>query len=288
MRFISTILLLTLCFSGAFAQKMSFEFQAGLVHDFIPDYKNQYLKSLETLSIINDSLAVRAIINQEWTARESYRSNKIGGQFGTRTVFHLDNKTDLLTGFSLTVRTLTPTFDLRVNYISLIKSTDTITLQLGSGSTFKPCVYDNALEDIEYDPTNQFRSWHLSIPLEVRHHFTPKLSVLLGAFVATPIRSRVHYETFDIESRYVNGVQHCTYVKVEVNDRSGQQFRDLTYGFSGGVQWNLTRHLYAGLNAQKYMGTLLQPKESLSSFYEKDKSYQALPISLSLQVGYRL
>lgn len=288
MRFLSTTLLLTLFVSGAFAQKMSFEFQAGVFRDFIPVYNDHFTQESPSLTFLNDSQAVRTNVTQQWTVHETYGKNKIGGQIGTRTVFHLDGRTDLMTGFNLSYRTFRPQYDYRIGTISIQTTSDTIPYNSNFSQYFNPCVYDNEPQDVDFDPTTYYKTWNLSIPLEVRHAFTSKLSVVLGGYMATPVSTEIYNEGLTVEDYFQNGLRHCRYVKVEQTDHTGSKFRKLTYGLTLGGQWSLSRHVYIGLTVQKYMGTIIKPEESSFNFTPKDRTYQALPISAQLQVGYKL
>lgn len=288
MRFLSTTLLLTLCVSGAFAQKMSFEFQAGVFRDFIPVYNDNFTQESQSLTFINDSQAVRSYLTQKWNVHETYTDNKIGGQIGTRTVFHLDGRTDLMTGFNLSYRTFKPQYEYRVGTFSVLSTSDTIPFNSNFGQFYTPCIFDNELEDVEFNPTTYYKTWNLSIPLEVRHAFTSKLSIVLGGYMATPVSTEIYNEGLSVEYYYVNSVQHCRYVKLVNADHSGKHFRKLTYGLTLGGQWTLSRRVYLGLTMQKYMGSILKPEENSFNNTPRDRTYQALPLSAQLQVGYKL
>ena len=290
MRTKTLLLLLSLAAGPLFSQKLTFEAFVGGHHDFIPDATKSAEGEFQSLRIINDSQAVRTYVLQRYSLREQY-SAQPGYQFGTRTVWHLDQRTELMTGFTVAFRKFTRTPELpMVTTLSTRTTTDTIALSLGGGSGI-PFVYDNQYSDLGINENPPYTLFHLSIPLELRYTVMPWLRLKAGVYISTPVYSKRHIEDYNIEQEVKNGVRHYRYVKTEYDDTAGTHLRRLVDGLSGSAEFPLTKRLHLEVGVQKDMRSIMQaPPGPLNEhpFSGGLGTYAARPLSVFLRAGYRL
>ncbi len=291
MRTQTLFLLLCLAAGPLFSQKLTFEAFVGGHYDFIPDLQETREQELQSLRIINDSQAVRAYILQRYTINEQY-STQPGYQFGTRTVWHIDQRTALMTGFTVAFRQFTRTVELpEVTILSTRTTTDTIALSLGGGGGL-PFVYDNQYSDLNINENPPYTLFHLSIPLELRYTIARWLRLKAGVYLATPIYSKRHIEDYTVEQEVKNGVRHYRYVKQEYDDTAGTGLRRLVDGLSGSMELPLTKRLHLEVGVQKDMRSIMQaPRNPYGTSLGGGGSvglYEARPLSLFLRAGYTL
>ncbi len=290
MRTKTLFLLLCLVAGPLFSQKLTFEAFVGGHYDFIPNHRETAEQEFQSLRIINDSQAVQAYILQRYTLSEQY-STRPGYQLGTRTVWHLDQRTALMTGFTVAFRKVTRTFDIPTFTILNVRlTTDTVALSSGGGGIGNtPFKYDNELSDLNINFNPPYTLFHLSIPLELRYTVARWLRLKAGVYLATPIYSKRHIEDYSVEQEVRDGVRHYRYVKQEYDDTAGTGLRRLVDGLSGGAEFPLSQRLHLELGVQKDMRSIMQaPYTPYASPFSNGSGYEARPLSLSLRAGYRL
>lgn len=274
-----------------FAQKLTFEGFLGGHYDMIPAASESVEQESETLRFISDSLAVRGYISQRFTLNERY-TTRPGYQLGTRTVWHLDQRTALLTGFTVAFRKFTRTADIpTVTTLSTRTTTDTIVWKLGGGGIGGgiPIVYDNRYSDLNINENPPYTLFQLSIPLELRYAITPWLRTKVGVYLAMPIHSKRNIEDARLYTYQKDGVLHYRYEKVEYDDVYGTGLSRLVDGLSGAVELPLTQRLHLEAGVQKDMRSIMQaPRNPVYSQATDEVGYKARPLSIYLRVGYRL
>lgn len=273
-----------------FSQKLTFEGFIGGHYDWIPDANKNTEGEYESLQFINDSLAVRTYLLQRGMFKEQY-STKPGYQLGTRTVWHLDQRTALMMGLTVSFRKFTRTADL-VSFVTVSTRTTTDTLRLYSGGGFGggiPVVYDNDPDDLDINRNPSHQLVQLSVPLELRYAVAPWLRVRAGVYLTTLIHSKRHMEDYRTESYQKDGVRHYRFVKVEYDDTVGANLRRLVDGIGGAVELPLGKKLHLELGVQKDMRSIM--RSTTNPVYLSggpEPAYDARPLSLFLRAGYRL
>jgi hypothetical protein len=281
-------LLLSCAAVPLFSQKLTFEGFVGGHYDWIPDASRSSENEYASLRVINDSQAVRTYILQSIKSIERY-GTRPGYQLGTRTVWHLDQRTALMTGLTVTFRKFTRSAELTdVTTLSTRITTDTLRLSSGGGGGTL-VVFDNDPDDLDINRNPPYNLVQLSIPLELRYALTPWLRVRAGVYLTTPLYSKRRVERIGIESYYKGSTQHIRFVKEEYDDTVGANLRRLVDGVSGSVEVPLSKKLHLELGVQKDMRSIMRPAANSTLFlFDSAQGYKARPLSLFLRAGYRL
>ncbi len=280
------LLILYSVFVTAYGQKFSYKISAGIHQESnyssttTSQYETQFidLNAPDSLIITINNLVMSQSTNDFYATPAFY--------FALNFDMQLSDKWSLATGWRLQSQSFrTQKSQSGFTVISEL-GRDTILRSENDngGAQGTPCT--NILNFQEYDDDDYYDIISLSIPITLSYALSERLNLHSGAFIQTPLYSRLNFNTGLINRDDNN---FCTLEIKNIEQDAGPLLNNLQLGLSLSADYRIWRHISLELGLRKQLNSVFAtPVSNSISFAPSSRNAdQYLPLSFFAGVRFR-